>query len=168
MDHDDTATQAPIGAPRARLDVRPILARGEEPFDSIMAALDGLPRGHVLALETPFEPAPLHKVLAQRGYAHSAAALADDHFLTEYWIPGAHAAGAARAEITIDVRGLEPPRPMELTLDALEQMPHDATLVQLNDRVPAFLLPHLEECGFEYTIGSDERGTVVTIWRAAA
>lgn len=168
MDHDDTATQAPIGAPRARLDVRPILARGEEPFDSIMAALDALPHGSVLAVETPFDPAPLHKVLGQRGYSYSSAKVADGHFLTEYWIPDAHAATAARTEITIDVRGLEPPRPMELTLDALEQMPDGAALVQMNDRVPAFLLPHLDECGFDYTIGSDERGTVVTIWRAAA
>lgn len=168
MDDQDTAAAAPIGAPRTRLDVRPVLARGEEPFPSITAVLDTLPQGHVLALETPFEPTPLHKVLAQRGFAHSAVAVADDHYITEYWMPGETGSHAAHGtEITLDVRGLEPPRPMELTLDALEDLPDHVRLVQVNDRVPVFLLPHLEECGFDYAIGSDERGTVVTIWRAA-
>jgi uncharacterized protein (DUF2249 family) len=52
----------------------------------------------------------------------------------------------------IDVRGLEPPEPMVRTLAALEQLPHGATLVQINVRVPQFLLPLLEERGFAYDI----------------
>lgn len=167
VDDQSTAGSAPIGAPRTRLDVRPVLARGEEPFASIMAALDALPSGHVLALETPFEPAPLHKVLAKQGYEHACTTLAADHFLTEYWVPGATPDVPSGTEIIIDVRGMEPPRPMELTLDALDELPEGGRLVQVNDRVPAFLLPHLEECGYDYAIGSDDRGTVVTIWRAA-
>lgn len=168
MDDDTTAAEAPIGAPRTRLDVRPILARGEEPFAVIMEAIEALPQGHVLALETPFEPAPLHKVLGKRGYRHASVVVTDDHHITEYWLPGTPNDTATGAEITLDVRGMEPPQPLELTLDALEELPEGARLVQVNDRVPAFLLPHLEECGFDYAIGSDDRGTVVTIWRAAA
>lgn len=52
----------------------------------------------------------------------------------------------------LDVRGLEPPEPMMRTLAALESLPEGATLVQLNVRVPQFLLPRLEELGYRYEI----------------
>jgi uncharacterized protein (DUF2249 family) len=52
----------------------------------------------------------------------------------------------------IDVRGLEPPEPMMRTLAALEDLPVGATLIQLNVRVPKFLLPLLEERGCTYDI----------------
>lgn len=54
--------------------------------------------------------------------------------------------------VVLDVRGLEPPEPMVRTLAALEQLPPGGTLVQLNERVPQFLLPQLEERGFAYEI----------------
>jgi len=54
--------------------------------------------------------------------------------------------------VVLDVRGLEPPEPMVRTLAALENLPPGETLVQLNVRVPQFLLPRLEERGFAYEI----------------
>jgi hypothetical protein len=54
--------------------------------------------------------------------------------------------------IILDVRNLEPPEPMVRTLAALEQLPDFATLVQINDRVPKFLLPLLDERGFIHEI----------------
>jgi uncharacterized protein (DUF2249 family) len=54
--------------------------------------------------------------------------------------------------VVLDVRGLEPPEPMVRTLEALEALPEGHTLVQLNVRVPQFLLPQLEERGFAYEI----------------
>lgn len=54
--------------------------------------------------------------------------------------------------VVLDVRGLEPPEPMVRTLVALEALPPDGTLVQLNVRVPQFLLPMLEERGFTYEV----------------
>lgn len=54
--------------------------------------------------------------------------------------------------VVLDVRGLEPPEPMVRTLAALEALPPGGTLVQLNVRVPQFLLPQLEERGFAYDI----------------
>ena len=54
--------------------------------------------------------------------------------------------------LVLDVRGLEPPEPMVRTLAALEDLPADGTLVQVNVRVPEFLLPRLEERGFVYEI----------------
>ncbi|MHB8355649.1 MAG: DUF2249 domain-containing protein, partial [Vulcanimicrobiaceae bacterium] len=38
------------------LDVRPILARGEEPFDEIMSAVSALREGERLLLIASFEP----------------------------------------------------------------------------------------------------------------
>ncbi|MFQ5704724.1 MAG: DUF2249 domain-containing protein [Gemmatimonadales bacterium] len=55
------------------LDVRPILAEGEEPFDAIMAALASLTRDTSLELIAPFEPTPLYEVLEERGFAHETA-----------------------------------------------------------------------------------------------
>lgn len=60
----------------------------------------------------------------------------------------------------LDVRGMEPPEPMERTLEVLEGMPAGHTLVQVNSRVPRFLLPELEARGFQYTIHEQEPGVV--------
>lgn len=54
--------------------------------------------------------------------------------------------------IVLDVRGMEPPEPMVRTLAALESLPRGDTLVQINVREPRFLLPQLEERGFEYEV----------------
>lgn len=54
--------------------------------------------------------------------------------------------------VVLDVRGLEPPEPMVRTLERLETLQPGATLVQLNERIPRFLLPQLEERGFSYHV----------------
>ena len=53
-----------------QLDVRPMLARGEEPFSTIMQAADALPDDGVLELTAPFDPVPLYAVLGNRGFTH--------------------------------------------------------------------------------------------------
>jgi hypothetical protein len=58
-------------APRARvytLDVRPLLARGEEPFTKIMAAVAALAPRDELIVVTPFVPAPLIEKLRSEGF----------------------------------------------------------------------------------------------------
>lgn len=76
------------------------------------------------------------------------------------------AAALTAGDIVLDVRGLEPPEPMQRTLEAAEQLGEDAVLVHVNVRVPHFLLPILRERGFDYEIyqASPER-VVVRIWR---
>jgi uncharacterized protein (DUF2249 family) len=54
--------------------------------------------------------------------------------------------------VILDVRGLEPPEPMMRTLEAAERLPAGGTLVQINVRVPQFLLPQLEARGFTYEV----------------
>ncbi len=61
-----------LDGPPTRLDVRPLLAAGEEPFTVIMDAAGALPEGGVLELVAPFEPVPLYGVLGPRGFAHVA------------------------------------------------------------------------------------------------
>ena len=58
------------------LDVRPVLARGEEPFAMIMEAAGRVPARGALELTAPFEPVPLYAVLSGRGFGHLTTPLA--------------------------------------------------------------------------------------------
>lgn len=157
--------EPPPHAPRRHLDVRPLLAAGTEPFDAIMGAVDGLADGEALVLRSPFDPKPLHRVLGGRGYLHQPRELAPGDWETTYWQPQAD---PAPQPLVLDVRGLQPPEPMERTLAGLEGLPAGATLVQINERVPVFLLELLEERGHRYEVGTDERGTIITITAGGA
>ena len=66
------------------LDVRPILARGDEPFVPIMEAAEPLEVGEVLVLLAPFEPAPLYGVLGGRGFSHQSQALGGGDFIIRF------------------------------------------------------------------------------------
>jgi uncharacterized protein (DUF2249 family) len=155
------------------LDVREDLRAGREPFSRIMAARRELPPGGVLRLRAIFEPVPLYAVMARQGFDHWTEELAPDDW--RVWFhptdPGdtaAEAEGAAhdpasepRSEygdevIVLDVRGMEPPEPMVRTLAALEDLPPGKTLLQINDRVPRFLLPRLDELGFTHEVREQE------------
>ena len=50
------------------LDVRPLIARGEEPFAKIMAAIAALAPGDSLTLVSPFLPSPLIERLQADGF----------------------------------------------------------------------------------------------------
>lgn len=185
-----TATEGPARpafSAEILLDVREQLASGGEPFSKIMSAVAGLHDGEALHLRAPFEPAPLLSVMGKRGFLHSTERHADDDWSVWFYrgsgkpesqthtetrsdaapvtsgVP--HAVGA-RDETWLDVRGLEPPEPMVHTLEALESLPSGNTLVQLNSRIPQFLLPILRERGFHYSIEEVPPDEVhVRIWR---
>ncbi len=154
--------------PRERvveLDVREELRAGREPFTRIMAARRALGPENVLRLRTLFEPVPLYGVMARQGLAHWTERLDEEDWCI-WFFPAPEecevepaAPGETGEEDTVevlDVRGLEPPEPMVRTLAALEQLPPGRTLLQINVRVPRFLLPRLEELGFTYEVA--ERG----------
>ncbi len=170
------------------LDVREELRSGHEPFSIIMAAVDALAPDETLRLRATFEPAPLFRVLGKRGYEHHSVAHAPDDWSIWFYPSAADAdtpvasaptagvsqgAGAAPAaapnEIVIDVRGLEPPEPMVRTLETLESLPAGTVLIQLNDRLPQFLLPILAERGFRHEAEDMSDGGVrVRISRAGS
>ena len=49
-------------------DVRPLLARGEEPFDLIRGRVDALKAGEGVTIIAPFLPAPLIELLKSEGF----------------------------------------------------------------------------------------------------
>jgi uncharacterized protein (DUF2249 family) len=51
------------------LDLRPIIAAGDEPFTKIMAAVAAVGLGETLLLVTPFLPSPLIEKLHAEGFA---------------------------------------------------------------------------------------------------
>lgn len=145
------------------LDVREDLRNGREPFSRIMAARRELPDGGALRVRAIFEPVPLYRVMEKQGLQYFTEELGPEDWRAWFFAGGAApssdpAAPAPNAEdagegvIVLDVRGLEPPEPMVRTLAALEELPDGATLLQINVRVPQFLLPLLEERGFSYEV----------------
>ncbi|MBV6509429.1 MAG: hypothetical protein JJLCMIEE_02520 [Acidimicrobiales bacterium] len=54
------------------LDARPILDRGDEPFDAIMNTAEQVGPDEALIVLAPFEPVPLEGVLSEQGFDYSA------------------------------------------------------------------------------------------------
>ncbi|MGH7506723.1 MAG: DUF2249 domain-containing protein [Longimicrobiales bacterium] len=156
--------------PRERIveiDVRDELRAGREPFSMIMVARRNVPEGGAFGVRAIFEPVPLYAVMGRQGFAHYTEQFAADDWRVWFYpapveSPAAEpavvrdidaGAGNELEGVTIlDVRGLEPPDPMVRTLTALESLPPGGTLLQINVRVPRFLLPQLEERGFTYEV----------------
>lgn len=159
------------------LDVRPILEAGGEPFGAIMNAVASTASDGAIRLRATFKPTPLFHVLGQQGWQHWIERGEGADWIVWFYHPasGEAPAGVSEAEISaarlhkenpelgkrlqaegntwyLDVRRLSPPEPMELTLFVLENLPENTTLVQINERVPQFLLPILQERGFRYEV----------------
>ncbi|MHB1510874.1 MAG: DUF2249 domain-containing protein [Acidimicrobiales bacterium] len=60
----------------ATIDARPLIAAGDEPFDTIMAAVAALGDDEDLVVLAPFEPVPLEGVLGSQGYSYVAVEIA--------------------------------------------------------------------------------------------
>jgi uncharacterized protein (DUF2249 family) len=148
---------------RVSLDVRDAIRRGEEPFATIMAAVARLRDEQVLVLRAPFEPVPLYRVLAKRGFAHWTERRTDDDWLVSFYRgePAESAPSrASSARDTLDVRGLEPPRPMVAVLERLETLAPGQTLTVVHDRRPTFLYPQLDARGFAHRTDEPEPGLI--------
>lgn len=166
------------------VDVRDDLRSGREPFKRIMAARQRMPEGGALMVRAIFEPVPLYAVLGKQGFDHFTEELGHEDW--RVWFYPAEKGPATPKRITpaegraaddelgtgvivLDVRDMEPPEPMVRTLAALEALPPGGTLLQINLRVPQFLLPQLQERGFSYEVREQEPNLVrVFIRRTAA
>ncbi|MBC7905399.1 MAG: DUF2249 domain-containing protein [Rhodospirillaceae bacterium] len=144
------------------LDVRPVLAGGEDPFQVIMATADPVEPNGILVIDAPFNPSPLRRALAGRGFSSYGRKLAEGH-----WRVFFHRDGGTDwerdADVTvgpegamhwreadglhIDVRKLKPPQPMLAILRLLEQTTD--TVVVHHERVPQFLFPEMAERGWQ-------------------
>lgn len=67
-------------------DVRPNLARGEEPFPLIRARVDALKPGQGVTIVAPFMPAPLIELLKSEGFHSSMERRHDDGgWAVKFW-----------------------------------------------------------------------------------
>lgn len=71
------------------LDVRPLLARGEDPFATIRAKVDRLAAGQRLTIIAPFLPAPLIEVLQSEGFSFAVQHRTDGGWSVDFWRPAA-------------------------------------------------------------------------------
>ncbi|MGM0575501.1 MAG: DUF2249 domain-containing protein [Myxococcota bacterium] len=159
------------------LDARPILAAGQEPFAQIMDAVRRTPGDGALKLHAPFRPGPLFDVLGSQGFSHWVEKGEGAHWVVWFYRdadgPEEPAGSAFEADLAalheerpdlgerlrrgkdrwvLDVRQMEPPEPMELTLQVLEVLPAGVVLEQVNVRIPQFLLPLLDARGCTYEV----------------
>lgn len=162
------------------LDVRPILEGGTDPFQTIMQQLKTLPEGYALEVVNSFEPTPLIKILGRQGYASwvkTEGEAVHTFFLKTgeaapesqrknwlYKVP-LDALEAQRASFQgrvreTDVRDLEMPLPMVTILNELEDLPEGHALFVHHKKTPQYLLPELEERGYQVWIADLGEGDV--------
>jgi len=156
------------------VDVRPDFYYGHEPFPRIMRAVSKLEPGEKLLVLAPFEPVPLCRVMAGRGFSYTATELPSggwevlferDDAASE---PDESLPPAQVDWISIDVRGLEPPMPLVRVLEALETIPPGRGLIVHTDRRPMLLLDELPRRGFagESDAAPDGDGFITRIQRS--
>jgi uncharacterized protein (DUF2249 family) len=66
-------------------DVRPHLARGEEPFALIRTRVDALTPGHGVTVVAPFMPAPLIELLKSEGFQSTMERRHDGTWAVNFW-----------------------------------------------------------------------------------
>ena len=75
-----------MSAPKFKIfDVRPNLARGEEPFPLIRARVDALAAGHGVTVIAPFMPAPLIELLKSEGFQSTLERRQDGAWAVNFW-----------------------------------------------------------------------------------
>lgn len=163
------------------LDVRPLIASGEDPLQLILAHTKSLPVGHALKIINSFEPVPLLKLLQKQGFDTHSEKINDALYYATFR-KKATAEAPAEAEalkpdgdwtqilgkyegrfIKLDVRHLEMPGPMHTILEALQTLPEDGALFIHHKKIPVFLLPELAQRGMQYRILEKAPGAVEMI-----
>ena len=90
------------------IDVRPILAAGDCPFDTVLEAAKTLQQGDSLTLTAPFNPVPLQQALAGIGIDFVGAEQDDDGAFTVEFV--FTPLGKRRLHEDVDLTDLEPPQ----------------------------------------------------------
>ncbi|RAU82826.1 DUF2249 domain-containing protein [Pontibacter arcticus] len=152
------------------LDVREAITEGKDPFTQIMSAVKEVTPGKALLLINTFEPTPLLEILKKKNFQYHLDTKSENLVYTYFWpenktrsiaepsLEGADTefeTGIARFAgkvKRIDVRHLEMPQPMVTILSELEDLAPDEALYVVHKRVPQFLLPQLQERGFQLNI----------------
>lgn len=159
-----------------RLDVRPILASGRDPFSTVMQAAAGVPVNGVMVVVAPFDPVPLRRVLETSGFSSDAVAHGPGEWevtfrrdAAETLMPGAVESRPERRtarvwndqhETHVDVRGLDNGVAVQAVLEALDATPSGYTLIAHLDRNVDALYPELARRNREAAFVPGERAEV--------
>ena len=165
-----------MSEPTVTLDVRDDIREGREPFARIMEAVARLKGGERLRLIAPFEPVPLFGVMARRGFSHEAQptdtgdwevlfARSPEPAAPEQTPATSPSSCGCVPALDVDARGLEPPQPLVVILEALVRLPEGAGLRARTDRRPLHLYAHLKERGFTGETEEQEDGSFITTIR---
>ena len=153
------------------LDVRAMLALGEDPLGAIMEAADSVGFGGFLVVDAPFNPSPLRRILAARGFSSYGRRMDAGHWRVYFHMNGAadweHDSEVAVLEegamvwreadgLHVDVRKLKPPFPMLAILRLIDDDAQLAALVVHHERMPHYLLPELAERGWSVARVAEE------------
>jgi uncharacterized protein (DUF2249 family) len=186
VEQEDTAEQKPtpkfikdIGPDKiVSLDVRLMLAEGNDPLKLIQQKVKELKQGEALRIINTFEPTPLIKLLTRQGFKSYVEVLDTDLIHTTFYKNTSEQNAQIEAKQgetsdweelldqyknrlqQIDVRHLEMPLPMMNILEALETIPVDKALLVHHKRIPVFLLTELKERQFDYRIKEAGEGEV--------
>ncbi len=169
-----------------KLDVRPILAGGVDPFDEIMKTLKTMNDDQTLLIINTFEPVPILNILKKRGYVYDTERPKQGVVHTYLKKANAPAVKETSKEKKadeadtfenietrfngkmkeIDVRDLEMPMPMVTVLEELEKLSDGEALYVHHKRLPQYLLPELENRGFKLvTKPVDENNLKLIIYK---
>ena len=152
-----------------QLDVRPTLDSGEDPFDIIMKAIKVLKDDETLQIINTFEPIPLIRKLESKGYESRTVRPEDGIVHTFFkkntgkWVDNELEEKVKENPKSfdeqlalfgdnikkIDVKDLEMPEPMVVILKEVETLKKGQALYVDHKKIPQFLLPELEQRGFE-------------------
>ena len=149
------------------LDVRPIIAKGNDPFKEIMETVNKLNNKQTLEIINSFEPIPLINKLKREGYI-TWTEKSDTGIVHTYFKKTTESKSSDESLLEktgmafdekykqfvgklqqIDVRNLEMPEPMTTILEELEMLPIGNALFVEHKKVPQFLLPELKVRNFE-------------------
>lgn len=113
------------------LDVREYHRRGEDPFVAIMQTVSRLEPDDVFVLINSFEPHPLYRAMAQKGFDHAAEQLGPEHYRISFT-----RGQATPAAVTCDVRGLPPQDRHPLIFRTFSDLAPGAKMILVNDHDP--------------------------------
>ncbi len=153
-----------------KLDVRPILETGTDPYHAITDTLKTMNSDETLLIVNTFEPVPLLNKLKSQGYEYEVER-SDDNMVYTYLTKSEDIKESAKEEKSadvnnmtfeqaeekykgkmheIDVRDLEMPMPMVSILQEVEKIADDEVLYVHHKRLPQYLLPELETRDWHY------------------
>ncbi|MCF6183815.1 MAG: DUF2249 domain-containing protein [Bacteroidales bacterium] len=152
-----------------KLDVRPILETGTDPYHAIMETLKTMSENETLLIINTFEPVPILNKLKSQGYEYEVERPDENTVYTylsknennkepeqteneknsEFTFEEAEKKYAGKMH-EIDVRDLEMPMPMVTILEEIEKISDDEVLYVHHKRLPQYLLPELKTRGWKY------------------